>query len=90
MCSRGVKNGEKWKDSIVNFCQYFNLKVGVIGQVGVRVWAGNQYFIKFDFAAYFFWDIYPWLSSNNVSISFFSVYQNTSKLIVYFFATCRT
>ena len=34
--------GEKWKDSIVNFRQYFNLKVGMFGQVGGPVWEGNQ------------------------------------------------
>ena len=44
MCQRGVKTllGEKWKDSIVNFRQYFILKVSVIGQVGGRIQAGNQ------------------------------------------------
>ena len=34
---------KKWNDSIVNSCQYFILKVGVIGQVGGHIWAGNQY-----------------------------------------------
>ena len=33
---------KKWKDSIVTFRQYFNLKVGMIGQAGGRIWAGNQ------------------------------------------------
>ena len=30
---------KKWKDSRVKFCQYINLKVGVIGQVDGRIWA---------------------------------------------------
>ena len=50
MCSRGVKRHnlvEKWKDSVVNFRQCFNLKVGMFGQVGGRVCAGNQYLICF-------------------------------------------
>ena len=32
----------KWKDSVKNFLQYCNLKVDVIGQVGGRIWVGNQ------------------------------------------------
>ena len=32
----------KWNDSIKNICQYFNLKLGMIGLVGGRIWAGNQ------------------------------------------------
>ena len=33
----------QWNDSIRNFCQYFKLKVCVIGQAGGRIWEGNQY-----------------------------------------------
>ena len=40
-CKRRYLAG-KWRDSIVNFRQYFNLKVGVFGQVGGRVWAGRR------------------------------------------------
>ena len=38
----------KWKGSIVNFRQYFKLKVGMFGQVGGRVWVGNQYPIEIE------------------------------------------
>ena len=41
LCVQGCKKHylvEKWKD----FRQYFNIKVGVFGQVAGRVWAGNQ------------------------------------------------
>ena len=45
ICSRGVKDITwlKMEGFIINFCQYFNLKVGVLRQVGGRVWEGNQY-----------------------------------------------
>ena len=45
MCQKYVKHItwlKKWKDSIVNFRQYSSLKVGMIGQVGGRIYAGNQ------------------------------------------------
>ena len=34
---------KKLNEFIVNFRQYFSLKVGVIEQIGGRIWAGNQY-----------------------------------------------
>ena len=34
---------------MVTFRQYFNLNVGMIGQVGGYVWAGNQYSKKLRF-----------------------------------------
>ena len=39
MCWRGAKAIKT--DSVINFRQCFNLKVGVIGHVGGRILAGN-------------------------------------------------
>ena len=46
LCVREVKKrhylAKKCNDYITNFHQYFNLKVGVIVQVGGRIWSLNQ------------------------------------------------
>ena len=36
------RNGMTIEYQFINFCQYFNLKVGLSGQVGGHIWAGHQ------------------------------------------------
>ena len=51
---------KKWNNYyIVKFCQYFNLKVGLIGQVSRHIWAGNhQYMGELLITVWYFLDYF--------------------------------